>query len=62
MNDHNDESRPAFRIQRRLRRDEALMEIVRAEGLFSPAMNTRTFQRNPEAHPPPSRDRAEGKT
>jgi hypothetical protein len=34
MNDHNDQSRPTDRIQRRLRRDEALIEMVRAERVF----------------------------
>jgi hypothetical protein len=34
MNDHEDESRPVVRILRRLRRDEALIEMVRAERVF----------------------------
>ena len=34
MNDHNGENRPAVRIQRRLRQDEALIEMVRAERVF----------------------------
>jgi len=38
MNDHNGESRPAVRIQRRLRRDEALIEMVRVERVFLAAM------------------------
>jgi hypothetical protein len=49
MNDHNDESPPAVRIQRRLRRDEALIEIVRAERVSLASREHSDIPAKPEA-------------
>jgi hypothetical protein len=49
MNDHNDESPPAVRIQRRLRRDEALIEIVRAERVSLASRERSDIRAKPEA-------------
>jgi hypothetical protein len=44
MSDRNNQSWPAERVQRRLRRDEALIEMVRAERVF---IASRKQQGNP---------------
>lgn len=46
MSDPDTQPCPTAKIQRRLRANEALMEMVRTKrGYFSPAAGIRTFQR-----------------
>ena len=50
MNEHKGESRSAVRIQRRLRQDEALIEMVRAETVFLASCAHLDVPAKPEAN------------
>jgi hypothetical protein len=49
MNDRNNQSWPADRIQRRLRRDEALIEMVCSERVFIASREHPNIPAKPEA-------------